>query len=264
MDVVMIHPKKNKVALLGKKNKLSDSIVELDTKNAVGFKQEGMNKLSVMGTTFVTPYILIQSHGDITCTKSECLSRVPDASFVPSRKAVQGTELARRIMNTFISSHEGFLEPDELKKEEKRFVPLTMKNVKNVKIDHGKKGFSVRASGHDITVDQFLIDPVVIDSFKINKKEASIDMQLNGAECAFRKDFMSTPARTVLFCSTSTGTRDAYNLKMFFSTYKEQLQSARSMQLKSTGDRILSCHPECRTVGGIICCRDGDEDEICY
>lgn len=262
----MIHPKNKKVTLLGKKSKLSDSLSEINTKKVVSFQQEGINKISIVGTTFVTPYVLIQSHGDIQCKDESCISKIPDATFVPSRKAIQSADLSKQVINTFLSSHEGFLDKDAFKKGDKKFSPSHFKDVKNVKIGYLKKDFSVQIDGKNLLVDQFLIDSTVVDSLAVNKEKSSVDVRLKNADCSVRKDSMTTPSPTVMYCSKNATTEDAYNLKMYLATYKEQLQAARGLQLGNFSDRIklTSSFPSCRTNGKLVCCHDGDEEEMCY
>jgi hypothetical protein len=281
MDVIMLHPKKKDLAFLSFKETSSDNVMENKTGNTITVTQDGENRISVMGTSFVKPYMMIQSHGILSCDASSCNSIEPDSRFIPSKKAVQSIDLSRKILNNYISSFEGFVDKQLATPKSK-----LLEGVTGARVTEGKKKFTAVVGKETLEVDEFLFDPAIVVSATIDKPSSSIDVALKNATCAFRVDQMATPSKSILFCSDSPKIADAYKFKSYLEIYKEQIESARGLngstmfvkpghvdssrgsRFGSKAGRIklgFAGASSCHVIGTMVCCKQGpDEQEVCY
>jgi hypothetical protein len=263
MDVILFHPKKNTMATISFENKVADTSRDIKNVDVITIKQDGTKQLSAVGRSMFTPYMLVRSHGSLTCTGKNCTANAVVPSFIPSIKSVQSIELARQVLNHYLSSFEGFVNKD------RKGAHRSFDKVSSVSIAMQKKNFSSVINGKErVDVNEFFIDPAIIDSVDVDKKKSGIVVHVKEGKCAFAIDQMKVPSEPVLFCAKSLEQSDAYKLKSYLSIYKEQLESARGVNLGSKMRRInlaFSKAPTCRVDGIRICCKMNDDDtETCY
>lgn len=262
MDIIMLKPSSKTSVAFSPSKYLEDDHATLPP-DVTTITQPGKNRIGMLGHGGV---ISISLAGMASCKGTEC-KVVP--SFLPSKHAVNDINDARDIINVYLSSDEGFIGELALDaRKAKRLEKKIVSGVSEIAIKMAKKGnFSIKIGDDVKMVDRFIIDPAVVSSVNIHPDRRSIVASLTGAACEIGIDKMREPNSTVMFCSDDTSRLGAYNLKAYLNIRKEQFIAARSIQLASSPTRMrvsFDHSTRCHVNGEKVCCRNDDDDEICY
>jgi len=262
MEVITISSKNREARLHSPKSMLLDttSIVPPGITRVV---QKGRNQLGILGTRGDTR---ITAFGKLSCSGSEC---TVETSSIPSKESLRTIAVSHDILSSQISSIEGFIGEINVDARKSRKAPVTiMKDVHSVSITPGNKQFSVAVDGKKAAFNSFMIDPVVVSAITISPDRSSIVADLvKGASCIDGKDSMHAPRNRVLFCSDDINRSGSYKLKSYLNIEKEQFIAARAIQFASSPTRMrvsFDHSTRCRVANKEVCCRNDDDDEICY
>ena len=261
MDTIVLDPSSKGSRSFSPASYLDDDRAPLPP-GVTAITQPGKNRIGVAGRG---GSMSISIAGTAKCGGTEC-KVIP--SFLPSRRAMKDIDAARDIINGYLSSEEGFIGqlPIDARKAKKPEKSIS-KGVSDLPIKVSSSKFLVGVGSSTVKVDAFIIDPAVVSSVKFQPDRSGITASLTGATCAIGVDKMRAPASTVMFCSDDVSRSSAYKFKSYLDVRKEQFASSRAVQLARGPARMrvsFDRSTRCRVAGDKVCCRNDDDDEVCY